>query len=222
MRDAVDRVFGVIDDNGVITQDHMPSFKGNGQLELTDKEFAAVCNKLIENGMLNDALPNLNYLNVINFSILQVIITPNEEFKNGTNRYDAANISFIAKIETDDIREQIATQMDTPLFLLNMIIPDMLYFEVSYDFDLTKQEGERVTNGSIAINGRTSKQSKILIDLLIDFIFPENENMNIEKFTNEVGKIALEGIDALGDFKFASKLGSTSVQNGIVVNPISA
>lgn len=209
-----------IDEQGVITEENMPSFKGDGQLILTDKEFASVCNKLIENGMLDDALPNLNYLNVINISILEVIITPDEDFETSENRYDSANISFIAKIETDDIREQIASQMETPVFLLNMIIPDVLYFEVSYDFDLSKQESERVTNGSIAINGRTSEQSEVLINLLIDFIFPEDENMNLSKFTNEIGKVALEGVDALGDFKFASALGSSGKQNGLVVNPI--
>ncbi len=209
-----------IDEQGVITEENMPSFKGDGQLILTDKEFASVCNKLIENGMLDDALPNLNYLNVINISILEVIITPDEDFETSENRYDSANISFIAKIETDDIREQIASQMETPVFLLNMIIPDVLYFEVSYDFDLSKQESERVTNGSIAINGRTSEQSEVLINLLIDFIFPEDENMNLSKFTNEIGKVALEGVDALGDFKFASGLGSSGKQNGLVVNPI--
>lgn len=208
-----------IDEQGVITEENMPSFKGDGQLILTDKEFASVCNKLIENGMLDDALPNLNYLNVINISILEVIITPDKDFETSENRYNSANISFIAKIETDDIREQIASQMETPVFLLNMIIPDVLYFEVSYDFDLSKQESERVTNGSIAINGRTSEQSEVLINLLIDFIFPEDEKMNLSKFTNEIGKVALEGVDALGDFQFASGLGSSGKQNGLVVNP---
>lgn len=206
-----------IEDNGTIIKDNMASFKGEGELFLTDREFAAICNQLIKNGMLDEALPNLNYLNVMNISILEVIITPNEESIDSDGKFNAAEISFIAKIETDDIREQIALQMETPKFLLNMIIPDVLYFEVSYDFDLTKTESERVSNGSISINGRTSKQSQILIDLLIDFIFPEEDNMDIEKFTAEVGKISLEGVDALGDFKFASGLGSTSTQNGIFI-----
>ncbi len=209
-----------IDDDGVITEENMPVFKGDGELVLTDKEFAAVCNKLIENGMLDGALPNLNYLNVINISVLEVIIKPDEETVFAENRYAAANISFIAKIDTEDIREQIAIQMQTPVFLLNMIIPDMLYFEVSYDFDLSKQEAERVSNGSIAINGRTSEQSTILINLLIDFIFPTEENMNIEKFTNEIGKVALEGVDALGNFQFADGLGATGKECGLVVNPL--
>lgn len=206
-----------IEDDGTITKDNMAVFKGEGELSLTDKEFAAICNKLIENGMLDEALPNLNYLNVINISVLEVVITPKKDSKVDENSFNAANISFIAKIDTDDIREQIAIQMETPVFLLNMVIPDELYFEVSYDFDLDKQENDRVTNGSIAINGRTSKQSEILINLLIDFIFPAEDEMNLQKFTNEIGKVALEGVDALGVFKFTSGLGSTGKQNGIYI-----
>ena len=38
--------------------------------------------------------------------------------------------------------------------------------------------------------------------------------MDLEKFTNELGNVALEGIDSLGDFKFA-KIGK---QFGVVVN----
>lgn len=208
-----------ITDDGIINEENILTFKGEGELELTDREFAAVCNKLIENGMLDDALPNLNYLNVINISVLEVVTTPDEEFVCEDGTYTAANISFVAKIETDDIREQIAIQMETPVFLLNMIIPDVLYFKVSYDFDLSKTESERVSNGSIAINGRTSSQSEVLINLLIDFIFPDEDEMSIDKFTSELGNLALRGIDELGNFQFASNLGSSGKQNGVIVNP---
>ncbi len=195
-------------------------FKGDKQVSLTDREFAGICNKLIENGLLVDALPNLNYLNVINISILELNIEPNKEkaTADGTG-YNSAKISFIAKIDTIDIREQIASQMNTPIFLLNMIIPDKLYFSVSYDLDLTKSESERVENGTIAINGRTEKQSQILIDLLIDFIFPEDEHMDIEKFTSTLGDVILEGIDTLGEFKFADNLGVNNNRNGIIADP---
>ncbi len=204
-----------IEDDGTIKKENITSFKGDGTVTLTDKEFAAISNKLIENGMLTDALPNLNFLNVLNVSVLQVIITPDEESIDANDRYDSAEISFIAKIETDDIREQIALQMQTPEFLLNMIIPDVLYFEVVYDFDLAKNENERIKNALIAINGRTSEQSEILINLLIDFIFPADEQMDLQKFTSEVGKIALEAVDALGEFKFVTN--AEPNQNGIYI-----
>lgn len=205
-----------IDNDGKITDKN--NFKGHGKVELTDREFAAVCNKLLEDGALADALPNLNYLNTMQISLLQVIITPNEDSFDGDG-YNAANISFIIKINTVDIRAQIATQMQTPSYLLNMIIPDDLYFTVSYDFDLTKTENERITQSTIAINGRTAKQSELLINLLIGFIFPEEDEMNYEKFTNSIGEIALKGIDAIGEFKFIKNVDGKN-QNGILINNI--
>lgn len=203
-----------INDDGTITVVGFENIKGDAEVVLTDREFASVCSKLVEDGFLVDMLPNLNYLNIINMSILELIITPEEGSET------KANISFLTKIETIDIREQIAAQMDTPLFLLNMIIPDVLYFSVSYDIDLEKSEAERVSNGSIAINGRSAKQSKILIDLLVDFIFPAEEGMDLNKFTSTFGNIILEGIDVFGSFKFVSNIGTNSLQNGIVVNPL--
>ena len=203
-----------INDDGTITVVGFENIKGDAEVVLTDREFASVCSKLVEDGFLVDMLPNLNYLNIINMSILELVITPEEGSET------KSNISFLTKIETVDIREQIATQMDTPLFLLNMIIPDVLYFSVSYDIDLEKSEEERVSNGSIAINGRSAKQSKILIDLLVDFIFPAEEGMDLNKFTTTFGNIILEGIDVFGSFRFVSNIGTNSLQNGIVVNPL--
>lgn len=202
-----------INNDGTINKDE--TFKGDGRLELTDREFAAVCNKMLENGMLVDALPNLNYLNTINITLLQVVVTPDEDAVDGEG-YSAGNISFIVKINTVDVREQIAVQMQTPSYLLNMIIPDNLYFTVSYDFDLKGQDSDR-TNGTIAINGRTAEQSELLINLLVSFIFPEEENMNLEKFTKSLGDIALQGIDALGECKFIKNVDGKN-QNGLLIN----
>lgn len=204
-----------IADDGTIRPEDYNNFKGDKPVELSDKEFAAICNKMISDGMLVDALPNLNYLNVLNITLLQVVITPDEESYDGEG-YTSANMSLIIKIDTTDVREQIAEQMQTPLFLLNMIIPDTLYFSVSYDFDLTATDSDR-TNGSIAINGRSAEQSELLINLLIDFIFPKEDDMNIEKFTMAVGDVALKGIDALGDFKFMKNMG-TNKENGFLIN----
>lgn len=222
-----------MNDDGSMKENVFEEFRGDGKVELTDRELAAICNKFIADGILVDALPDLNYLNVINISILELNITPDEKLL-ADGYYTKANVSAIMKINTVDICKQIAKEMDTPVFLLNMIIPDNLYFSISYDIDLTELdeeteepvEGEETekkkyeVNGRIQINGRSEKQSKILIELLIDFIFPESEEMNIDKFTHELGDIIVSGIDVLGDFKFADKLGTSKKQYGIVVNPL--
>jgi hypothetical protein len=59
------------------------------------------------------------------------------------------------------IREQIAAQMNTPIYLLKMIIPDTIYFEVTYVIDLSEEE--RGMQGTIAINGRSAEKSETLI-----------------------------------------------------------
>lgn len=212
-----------IKDDGTIPKDE--EFTGSGEVKLTDKEFAAVCEKLLEDGILSSVLPAYNYIDIINMSLLEVTVTPNKDKPSEDGEgYTAARIEFILKLETDGIREQIANQMGTPLFLLNLIIPDTLYFEASYDIDVTKN-GTTQSNGSIAINGRTTKQSEILINLLISFIFPKDEQMNLEEFTLTLGDIITQGIDLLQsnskldsrNFKFSDKLGLLKNQNGMVL-----
>jgi len=201
-----------IDENGDII---IEGFKENATtVELTDREFAAVCNKLIDKGILTDVLPNLNYVNLLNVSILEVNIVPKEESKND-DVYTAANINFIAKLETSDLIVQIEKQMETPKSLLKMIIPEVLYFTVSYDIDLEKNSEERIEQGTIAINGQAAKQSEILINLLIDFIFPPEDGMNLMKFTETFGDIILKGIDELGEFQFKI----VDERNGFLISP---
>lgn len=206
-----------IGDDATIKEEDFEKFKGTEPVPLTDREFAAVCNKLIENGLLSDVLPKLNYLNVMNITALEFKVTPDKTKVYEDGGYSAANISFIIKIDTTDIREQIAKQMNTPIFLLNMIIPNTLYFSVNYDVDLTAEQGR--ANGSIAINGRTEQQSKVLIDLLIEFIFPEEDQMDKEGFTNAIGDIIVQGVDVFGDFKFIDNAGKLKSQNGILIIP---
>ncbi len=214
-----------IQNNGEIFKDDLENFKGEGNVYLTDCEFAAVCDKLIQSGMLKNALPNLNYLNVMNISVLEFTVNPDEKSasdvvltdKGETQTYSKAHIKFIVKIETTDIRDQIAKQMETPMYLLKIIIPDKLYFTLNYDIDLNDPE-ERYSNGKITINGKKEKQSETLINLLINFIFPAEDNMNIVGFTKAIGDVALEGIDRLGDFKFISGIGISGQNNGIFIN----
>lgn len=202
-----------IENDGTIKSENMSEFKGVGKLELTDREFAAVCNEFLDNGLLEESLSDLNYLNITELSVLDLVVTLNEKSKiDDTNTYTKANIDFIIKVNTTKLREQIAEQMDTPIYLLKMIIPDVLYFEVSYDIDLEEEENR--TNGIIQINGRSPEKSEALINVLVGFIFDEKEEMNLTKFVNEIGDVALQGIDALGDFKFAKY----EKQAGIVIN----
>ena len=196
-----------IESDGTIKKDNLSEFRGCGKLELTDREFAAVCNQFLTNGLLEDSLSNLNYLNITHLTLLDLVLKVDEKSLDQTT-----NTDLIVKIDTTKIIEQIADQMDTPIYLLKMIIPDTMYFEVGYDIDLDKNEDR--SNGFIEINGRSPEKSRALINLLIGFIFSEEDGMTMEKFIDEIGSVALQGIDSLGDFRFA-KFGK---QAGLVVN----
>lgn len=202
-----------IENDGTIKEENLNNFKGEGKLELTDREVAAVCNEFLGNGLLEDSLSHLNYLNITKISLLDLIVTIDENsLDEESQTYSKAQIHFILKVNTENLRAQIAEQMNTPIYLLKMIIPDIMYFEANYIIDLESEE-ER-TCGSISINGRTAKKSENLINILIGFIFNEEDEMNLDKFTKEIGKVAIQGIDELGEFRFV-KIGH---QAGVVVN----
>lgn len=206
-----------IEDNGTILHENIPSFKGDGTISLTDREFAAICNNLAKSGILSENLPNLNYVNTMNISVLDLVMTIDEDSLVAENGlYSKANIKLLVKIDTDDICSQIAVQMQTTEALLKIIIPSSLYFTVDYDIDLSKQDENRTT-GTIAINGKTDKQSEVLINLLIEFIFPKNDNMTYDNFTKAIGDVVLSGIDELGSFYFDSNVDNLN-KNGIIVN----
>jgi len=176
------------------------------ELEFTDKEIASVVDEMLMKGILAKKLPNLEYINTLTINVLELIITP-EELSNGFNP-DSANIHAYFKIDTTNVREQMAKEMGTSLFLLNMIIPDTLYVSVDYTLELA-DDGWTYSNGNISLNGRTAKQSEILLNLLISFIFPAEDEMNIDKLTNEFGNILQSGLDMLGRVEY--------VENGIIV-----
>ena len=52
-----------------------------------------------------------------------------------------------------------------------MIMPKTLYITLNFDLGIDDQSEWVFENGNIAVNGRTAKESEILLNLLINFIF---------------------------------------------------
>ena len=99
-----------INDDGTMKDNVFENFRGSSKVELTDKELAAICNKFIADGILVDALPELNYLNVMKISVLEITITPDEESVED-GYYTKAHVYSTMKINTEDICAQIAKKM---------------------------------------------------------------------------------------------------------------
>lgn len=192
----------------------------NGEYELSDKEIASILDQMLasESGVLASKLSHIKYINAVNINILELTITPTmlqDEFGQTYCDPNSANASFILKINTTSIRSQMAKAMDTPEFLLNMIIPKILY--ISLDFNLEKgEDGNWICHDSkIGVNGRTEKDSEILLNLIIKFVFVPEDEMTIEKLSSDFGNILIMGMDVLGDIQVTSNQNTNS--NGIIL-----
>ena len=175
-------------------------------LEFSDKEIAGVLDKMLELGILAKKLPDLEYINTIGINMLELTIAP--EKIDGQINPDSANIHAIIKFDTTNVRGQMAAAMGTSTVLLDMVIPKTLYVTLDYHLEISNNEWE-YSNGYIGVNGRTAEQSKILLDLLISFIFPPEDEMSLEKLTHEFGNILQSGLDLLGKAEYK--------ENGIVI-----
>lgn len=191
----------------------------SGDYEFTDREIAGILDLMLSEGMLANKLPNLNYIDTIKINMLELIIEPEVVSESGGVKIysqDSATVSFTFKFDTSSVRNQMAKAMDTPMFLLNMIVPQTMYITV--DYKIEKENGEWDSSESfIGINGRTAEESKILLELLIDFIFPEEDQMSLEKFSHECGNILIQGIALLGNIKLSTTTGSGN-SNGVILS----
>lgn len=170
-------------------------------LEFSDKELAGIIDEMLEIGMLSKKLPDLEYIDTMKINILELTITPDNE--------ECVDIHAIFKINTSEIREQMALEMGVSSFVIDMIIPNVMY--ITLDYTLEKTETAWLYNkGDISVNGRTAEQSEILLNLLIDFIFPETDKMDLDKLTHEFGNILKTGLEMLGEAQY--------VKNGIIIN----
>lgn len=180
----------------------------NGEV-FSDREIASILDQMLkdESRILASKLPNIKYLDTININVLELIITPpvisqtEDEVVYDT---ESASISFTFKLDTSAVRNQMASAMDTPLFLLNMIVPKTMYINVKYNISLGDEGLYELKDSHISINGRTEKDSDILLNLLIKFVFPAEDEMTIEKLATECGNILITGMDVLGDIRMYS------------------
>lgn len=197
--------------------------RGNGDLYLTDRELASILDKLLDSTEFSNILPNLNHIDTLNINLLDLSITPQTSAETGLIDKHNAHIKFVLKIDTKDIKAQMAKDMDIPIFLLNMIIPETLYLTANYNVNIDNSGTKSVwktTEGTLSVNGRKDSQSEILLDLLISFIFNKEDEMTISKLVENFGHILDQGVELLGEIEFANKLGMVKEQNGIYFLPV--
>ena len=189
-----------------------------GKYTFTDRQVASIVDDMLNDGVLASKLPDLEYINTMNIKILDLIITPTLTSQSGGQYVyakDKADIKLTFKFDTSTIKAQMAKEMETPSFLLDMVIPKSIYLTCNYSLRMNDQE-EWVIFGDCAVNGRDAEDSRILLNLLIDFIFPEEDQMTIDKLTQVCGDIILQGIGLLGDIEFQANIDGFG-SNGVIL-----
>lgn len=197
--------------------------RGAGGITLTDRELAAVLDKLLDTTEFSDLLPNLSNIDTINMNLLELTISP-KKLDDDTYSKTSGHIKAIIKIDTTEVRSQMASEMQIPLFLLNMIFPKEFYVTCNYDVDIDNSGESAVwstSNGKLAVNGSTEEQSEILLNLIISFIFGEDDHMTIPKLVDNFGDIVEQCTELFGKIEFATNITvGINKHNGIYFLPV--
>lgn len=222
----------------VVTSPEYP----NNYLELSDTEVAAMMDDILDSGVLIPELKDLSYLDTLSMEVTEVIITPTgkptkiilsdstsestddpegeepseepteEPEAEEVNSYLSARISITIKVNLSDAITQMSKNLDVPLFLLNMIIPNRMYITSSFNTSINEVGLWEYSDTSLTVNAKTQKQSEVVLNLLISFIYPEDEEMSIEKLSNEIADMVRYSLELIGEITFADdiKVGTTN------------
>lgn len=182
-------------------------------LTLTDKEIAIILDSAIKSNVLTTT-PNLNYLNTTSTSIdvKQVFITKtSDENEILPNK---ANLQMTIKLDTASLRSTMARNLDTPTFLIDWLIPDVMYLTALIDIELTDEVN--FSNIALSVNTKDSSASKVLLNLLISFIYPETENVTIESLASEFGTLLIDSMKLLSsDMQFTKIITKATTTSGL-------
>lgn len=194
-------------------------------LILTDKELSSIMTGILDSGVLVAQLSDLSNLDTLQMSVREFIITPfnnnSEEIivdNNKYNTFDSANLSVTVKIDMSSAKSQMAKNIDMPLFLLNILVPKTVYMTTS--FDITKNEDGKweYSNTTLAINGKTAEQSEIVLDMLISFLYSNDDSMTIQKLSDQIAYMSTSCFNVIGEFTFTDNITiGTAKNHGILL-----
>ena len=201
--------------------DYVISPDADNEVFVSDKEMSAILSQMFKSEYLLSVeyFKNLDYFNTISIEAKEIIIEQAgiDSTSGGYEFSDSAHVSFTIKLDTKVAQSVMAEKMDVPFFLLNLIMPDFLYMTTSYDIEVLENGNYEISNAEIGVNGRTPKQSRILLNMLLAFIYPEDENMTISKLGETFASALNDGMNILGDIKFCRTTIAGEQLSGIMV-----
>ena len=118
------------------------------------------------------------------------------------------------KLDTASLRSTMARNLDTPTFLIDWLIPDVMYLTALIDIELTDEVN--FSNIALSVNTKDSSASKVLLNLLISFIYPETENVTIESLASEFGTLLIDSMKLLSsDMQFTKIITKATTTSGL-------
>ena len=213
---------GLIEFGKIADGEYVISDEAKQGVFVSDKEMTAIIAQMFKSDYLLSVeyFKNLDYFSTLSIEAKEIIVQLDEieAESNGYQFSEKAHVSFTIKLDTKVAQGVMAEKMDVPYFLLNLIMPDYLYMTTSYDVEILDDGGYEITNAEIGINGRTPKQSEILMNMLLTFIFKEDEQMTISKLGETLGSALSDGMNILGNIKFCRTVVAGETLNGIMVS----
>ena len=212
---------GKINFDKIVEGDYIINPDAKNGLFVSDYEMAAILGQMLESGYLATYLEELSYFDTLSFTSKEVKMTPNGQMvegENGALYSNSAEILLIVKLDTTNTQKHMAKEMDVPLFLLNLIMPDSMYLTCKYTVQINEENQYNVSDATLAINGKTPEQSQVLLNMLISFIFPKEDEMTISKLSEKFGDIVNSGLKVLGEVQFCTEKTGSGKQNGIFVS----
>ena len=214
---------GAIEFSKIADNDYEITEEAKQGLFVSDKEMTAIIAQMFKSDYLLSVefFKNLDYFDTLSIEAKEIIINFNKEHSETDGDYcfsNEAHVSFTIKLDTQVAQSTMAKKMDVPFFLLNLIMPDFLYMTTSYDVKIQEDGSYKISNAEIGVNGRTPKQSEILLNILLTFIFSAEDEMTIAKLGETFGAALNDGMNILGNIRFCeTKLAGEKVK-GIMVS----
>ena len=213
---------GMIEFSKIADGDYQITQEAESGVFVSDKEMAAIMSQMLSSDYLLSVeyFKNLDYFSAISIESKEIKIEPIEtDYSAGEYEYsNKAHVSFTIKLDTKHAQTVMAEKMDVPFFLLNLIMPDYLYMTTSYDFEVLESGGYEITNAEIGVNARTPKQSQILLNMLLSFIYSEEDGMTISKLGETFAAALNDGMNIFGSIKFCKTTIAGEKVNGIMVS----
>ena len=172
--------YNIFDDNGNILPDKLNKENIKNQVELTDKEFAALLNNVLVDFLADANIPFYQKLK-LNATAKQIKI-------NSTLEANKFKVTLICAVNTDELTSQMG--------ILGGLIPQALYLtsQATYSFDDNKLT---FTDSQIKLNKIKDSSFQELLNIINKSVAGSDEPIALQDFSDAIATLVCDGFNLL-------------------------